>query len=178
MALPLFTASSAGSPGLWAALGISWWGLAVNALAFLGMAWVLGRYVYPSLLKALQDKADQYEAAGRLKREAAAELEKAEAELKRQTAKARAQAEEIVGSARAQAQALLEAAQEKAAAEAERIVQRGQDQLRADLLAARQELKAETARLAAEAAGALIRQRLNREADLALVGQTLGEERL
>ena len=171
----LLAASTGNSESLAGALGLNWWSLVVNALAFLIVAWVLGRYVYPVLSKALDAKADDYAAAGRLKAAADQALEQAEAQTKKLVGEARTAAEQIVGDARSQAAELIKTAEAKASAEAERIVAQGREQLAKDLNAARRELKADTARLVAAAASAVLRERMDETTDERLISRSLEE---
>ena len=171
----VLAASTGNSQSLSGALGLNLWSLLVNALAFLVVAWVLGRYVYPVLTRALDDKANEYAAASRLKQEADEALRKAEDETKKLIAEARATAEQIITDARSQAGELLQTAETKAGTEAERIISRGREQLAHDLNNARRELKAGTARLVAEATRAVLRDRVNQDIDGRLIERSLEE---
>jgi F-type H+-transporting ATPase subunit b len=171
----VLSASTGNTQSLTGALGLNWWSLVINGLAFLIVAWLLGRYVYPVLLKALDAKADDYAAASRLKQAADSALEKAEAETKKLISEARNTAEQILGDARDQATDLIKSAESKASAEAERIIANGREQLANDLEAARHELKADTARLVADATRAVLHDRLNHEIDERLISRSLEE---
>jgi F-type H+-transporting ATPase subunit b len=171
----VLVASTGNTQSLTGALGLNWWSLIINALAFLIVAWLLGRYVYPVLLKALDAKADDYAAASRLKAEADKVMEKAEAETRKLITEARTTAEQIITDARSLAGQLAQTAEAKANAEAERIIEHGREQLAHDLAAARRELKADTARLVAEATRSVLQERMDHEVDERLISRSLEE---
>ena len=166
-------AESSGFAGLATALGLNLQALILNTLAFFVIVWILGKFVFPSLIKALDAKRDELEAATRLERDAKVSLEQAEAKAEGIVQAARVSAEEILGAAKADATASLEAAHAKAAAQAERTVSEAREQLARDVTAARRELKTETARLVAEATGAVLNEKLDSEHDRALIGRSL-----
>lgn len=165
--------SSANSQSLAGALGLNWWSLLVNALAFLVVAWALGRYVFPGLLKSLDQKASDYAAASRLKQEASKALEQADEQTGKLIQEARTTAEQIVSDAREQATELLKAAEAKAEAEAERILNQGREQLTRDLAAARHELKADIARLVAATTQAVLEEQVDNATDERLIKRSL-----
>lgn len=171
----VLAASTASSPGLAGALGLNWWSLLINAISFLIVAWALGRFVFPGLLKSLDQKASDYAAASRLKQEAAQALEQTETQTAKLVHEARATAEQIARDARDQAAEMIKAAETKAAAEAERIVSQGREQLAHDLESARRELKADTARLVAAATQAVLQERVDQAADRRLISRSLEE---
>ncbi|HEY6736549.1 MAG TPA: F0F1 ATP synthase subunit B [Candidatus Saccharimonadia bacterium] len=167
------TTSSGGFGALFTALGLNWQALILNALAFLVVAWVLGRFVYPSLVKALDAKKDELEAASRQEREAAAKLDEARNQAQQVLAEARQSADEVLAAAKADASAQLDAARAKAGEQAERIVTEAREQLARDVLAARKELKTETAKLVASATEAVLGEKLDEHHDSQLIGRTL-----
>ena len=166
-------AESGGIGGLFTALGLNVQSLVLNTLAFLVVVVVLGKYVYPSLIKALDAKKDELEAATRLEREAKAALDKAEAKAGDVILEARASAEEIISTAKAAAAIQLEDARAKATAQTERSVVEAREQLQRDVMAARQALKHDTAELIAAATETILGEKLDSAADQALIGRSL-----
>ncbi len=59
--IPLFASST----GLLGAFGIDWRSLVLDAVAFLIVAGLLGKFVYPSLTRVLDAKTDELEAAAK-----------------------------------------------------------------------------------------------------------------
>jgi F-type H+-transporting ATPase subunit b len=167
------TGESGGIGSLFTALGLNFQSLIVNIIAFLIVAWVLGRFAFPSLIKALDAKKDELEAAARQEREAAAKLDAATKQANGVVRDARKAADEILASAKADSAAQIDAARTKAAEQGERLVAEAREQTRRDVLAARKELKAETAKLVASAAGAVLNEKLEGQGDQDLIKRSL-----
>ncbi len=162
-----------GFAGLFSALGLNWQTFILDTLAFLVTVWVLKKYVYPPLVKALDAKKDELEAAVRLEDEAKQSLVKAESQAGDIVAEARASADEILAAAKEQAGVQLETARAKAAAQAERTVTEAREQLARDVHAARQALKTDTAKLVADATETILDEKLDGAHDAELIGRAL-----
>ncbi|HVQ44460.1 MAG TPA: F0F1 ATP synthase subunit B [Candidatus Saccharimonadia bacterium] len=169
----IFLAESGGIGSLFTALGLNVQSLVLNTLAFLVIVWVLGKFVYPSLIKALDAKKDELEAAVRLEREAKEALEQASKQAQGVVAEARASAAEILDSAKADATAQIETARTRATEQGERLLAEAKEQVERDVLAARRELKAETAKLVAGATAAVLGEKLDSEHDRTLIARSL-----
>jgi F-type H+-transporting ATPase subunit b len=173
----IFLAETEGSAGgigaLFTALGLNLPALILNMLAFLVIVWVLGKFVYPTLIKALDAKKDEYEAAARMEAEAKTALAGAEDKANQALTEARRAADEILASAKADATAQIEAARTKATEQAERLVAEAHEQLNRDILTARKELKSETAKLVAGATGAVLKEKLDSSRDAELINRSL-----
>lgn len=165
--------SGGGIGSLFTALGLNVPALILNTLAFLLVVAVLGKYVYPHLIKALDAKKDELESAARMEQEAKKVLDTAEAQANKTISEARKAADEILASAKADATAQIEAARTKASEQAERLVNEAQEQLSRDITAARKELKAETAKLVAAATGAILDEKLDNSHDAELIKRSL-----
>lgn len=164
---------SGGIGALFTALGLNVPALLLNGLAFLLVVAILAKYVYPHLIKALDNKKDELEAAARHEREAKKALDKAEAQAGQVVSEARAAADEILATAKADAAAQLEAARTKGQEQAERLVSEAREQLSRDVTAARRDLKAETAKLVAAATGAVLGEKLDSQHDTDLINRSL-----
>lgn len=138
--------------------------LVVEVLAFLLILYILKRYVWPPLSKAMNDRqamirqqvADSEETTRRL-REAKERFDSALAE-------ARSEAARIRDDARADAQAIREELREQANAEVERIRVRGEEQLAAQREATVRELRAEIGGLSMQLAERIVGQSLDSDA--------------
>jgi F-type H+-transporting ATPase subunit b len=168
-----FLLADSGIGGLFTALGVDLKTLLLNAAAFLVVVWIMGRFVYPHLIKALDNKKAELEAATREQKAAAAALEKANQEAAEILAQARAAADEVVVLARDEAATLAKSTEDKAAAQAERIVTEAREQLAKDVAAARKSLKAETAKLVVQATEAVLAEKLDDKRDAELVTRAL-----
>jgi len=171
--MTILLAESGGIGGLFTALGLNMQSLVLNTLAFLVIAAVLGKYVYPSLVKALDAKKDELEAAARFERDAKLALEKAETKAEGVIGEARGVASDILASAKTDAVALVEAARAKTAEQSERTLSEAREQLARDVNDARQTLKHDTAKLVAAATETVLGEKLDASSDAALIGRSL-----
>ncbi len=165
--------SSGGFAGLFSALGLNTQTFVLDAVAFLVTVWILGKYVYPPLMKALDAKKDELEAATRLEQQAKVSLEKAEKGADAVLAEARKAADEIISSAHASAAEQIDEARKKAAEQAERMVGEAREQLSRDVLAARATLKADTTKLVAKATETILDEKLDDAKDASLIHRSL-----
>jgi F-type H+-transporting ATPase subunit b len=168
-----YATSSNGIAGLFTALGIDWRSLILDAAAFLITLAILAKYVYPILIKALDAKQNELEAATRLEKQAKSELEAAQGEISKMIGEARKSADEIIANARTQADELTKASNAKAKEQAGRIVDEAHEQLDRDIRRARETLKTDTIRLVAKATEALLNEKLNAGSDEKLIRQSL-----
>ncbi len=172
---PHFYMADSGLGGLFSALGLNWPAFLLNLAAFLVTAWVVGRYVFPPLTKALDAKREELEAAARLESDANKQLEAARGEAAGFIKQARVEADAIIETAKADATGVVETARKRATEQGERLVAEAREQLARDVLAARRELKAETARLVADATAVVLDEKLDPEHDAKLVARSLEE---
>lgn len=153
------------SSDIFTALGIDWKLLILQIVAFLILVWLLGKFVYPWLMKSVDDRQAKIEAAAK----AAEEAGKAAAEAEERTAalldEARKEAADIVNTARLESAAALQASEAKAKKQAEHIVSEAHEQIQKDILAAKKALQKETVELVAMATekvvGKLVDAKLN-----------------
>jgi F-type H+-transporting ATPase subunit b len=173
MHMHLLLADNSGIGALFTALGLNVPALLFNAAAFLLVVAILGKYVYPPLVKALDAKKAELEAATRNEVEAKQALDKAEAQAGQVVAEARRAADEILATAKADSATQIEAARTKAAEQGERLIAEAREQLTRDVAAARRELKSETAKLVATATEAVLGDKLDGTHDEALIRRSL-----
>jgi F-type H+-transporting ATPase subunit b len=170
---PHLLIASSGLAGLFSALGLNLQSLVLYSIAFLVTAWVVGKYVFPPLTKALDAKKDELEAALRHEKDAQAALDKAQHGAADILAQARVSADEIVATAHAEASEQIETARSKATAQTERIVIEAREQLAREVQAARRALKTDTAKLVAAAAETVLNEKLDSDRDAAVIGRSL-----
>ncbi len=167
-------ADSSGFGGLFTALGLNWQTFLLDTAAFLVTAYVVGKYVFPPLTRALDAKREELEAAVHLEQEANTKLTEASNQAAKVVSEARQAADEVMATAKADAAAQIEAARTKAHEQGERLVAEAREQLARDVLAARRELKGETARMVAQATEAVLGEKLDHQSDNALISRSLG----
>src|SRR5580704_7979694 len=160
-----FIMADSGIGGLFSALGLNWESFLLNMAAFLVTAYVVGKWVYPPLSKALDAKKDELEAAVRLEKEAAVKLDEAAVQAAQIVRKARGEADEILAMTREQANISLDEAKAKAQATADRTIAEAREQLARDVRNARDELRADTAKLVAGATEAVLGEKLSSRED-------------
>ena len=177
MTISYFLMAEASGGGLFTSLGLNLQTFIFDLVAFLVTAWVVGRWVFPPLTRALDAKKGELEATARHEAEAKKALEAAEKSAAQTLAKARESADEIIATAHADAAAQLDAAREKAGAQTERMINEARDQLSRDVQKARGELKSETARLVADATENLLGEKLDAKHDTALISRSLETEK-
>tara|TARA_B100000678_G_scaffold61604_1_gene49923 strand:- start:3 stop:539 length:537 start_codon:yes stop_codon:yes gene_type:complete len=173
--LQTFAETAETDGGLFGALGIDWRLLILQIVAFLIMVWVLGKFVYPWLMKSVDERQANIEAAAKAAKKAEAAAAESQEETASLLAQARKEAADIVATAKLEATNLANATEKKAKATAEKIVADAHDQLEKDVAAAKRELHNETLELVAMATGKVVGKTHTVEADQALIKEALKE---
>lgn len=172
-----FAAESTAETGLFGALGIDWRLLILQILAFLLLVVVLGKFVYPWLMKQVDERQANIEAA----QAAATEAKKAAENNREEVAElldiARKEAAEIVETAKLESAELLKRSENKAKKTAQRIADEAHAQLDKDVAAARVTLRNETVELVAVATEKIIGSQLSAGVDNKRIVTALEEAR-
>ena len=168
---------SSSNPSLLSALGIDWKLLITQALAFVILLWILKKFVYPPLIKSIDDRRAQIEAGLKEAKQSQEALEKAEVKVDELLEKARKEADDIVARSHQESQAMVADAEAKAKQRADQIVADAHEQLKADVNRARAELKEETIKLVASATEHIIGEKLDERKDAHLIKEALSKER-
>lgn len=168
---------STGIAGLFSALGLNWTTFILDGLAFLVVVFILRRYVYPPLVKAIDEKAEEIKAAAKAKATAEEMLEKTHTQADKIIAEAQASASDIVATAHGEADDIVAAARKKAETQADRIVAEGREQVARDVEDARRQLRGEMVKAVAAATEELIDENLSDDADSKLIEKTLAGRR-
>lgn len=134
------------------ALGINLEMLIFQSVAFLVLVWILAKFVFPPLLKAVDDRQAKIEESTKAAEEAEKKASEAEAAIEDTLKKARSEAADIVSTAKDEATAAIEKAETQAKTRAERIVAEAHESLEKDVIKAREDLKKDTLKLVKEAA--------------------------
>lgn len=173
--LQVLASTSSEKPGLFEALGIDWKLLLLQSIAFLIMLYVLKRFVYPPLTRALDERQKTVEAGLQAAKDAEAKAQKSQQEIEELLKTARKEASAIVATARSEAAASVESAEEKAKARAKRIADQAHEQIEQDVLAARKALKHDTIELVALATEKIINQKMDPAKDKKVIEASLQE---
>lgn len=168
-------AETTAKQGLLQVLGIDWKLLIIQSVAFLVLVWLLGKFVWPVLMRSIDSRREQIE-AGIAEAQASREaFEKAELEAGKLLAKARKQADEVIDRGHKEAAGMIADAETKAKQQAERLVADARKQLEADITKARHDLKADAAKLVAQATEQIIGEKLTGAKDAKLIEDKLRE---
>lgn len=170
------TAATEESQSLFSALGIDVKLLVEQAIAFLILVLVLGKFVYPALMKAVDGRREQIEAATREAKEAEEALAKAEEKVADMLAEARKEADDMLARTQQESNNVIADAEEKAKKRAEQIVADARTQLEVDVRKAREALKKDTVELVALATEKVIGEKLDDKKDGQLIKTALGEK--
>ena len=170
-------AAESSSPGLFQALGVDVRLLVLQMIAFLVLVWALGKWVYPILIKAIDNRQEAMEAGIKASQEAQKQAEKAEEKIGEELTAARKQADEILAATQKEANALIADAEEKAARRAKNIVEEAKSDMNNQIQVAREALKDETRALVASATEQIIAQKVDSSSDAKLVDAALNRAR-
>lgn len=176
MNLLTFVASAEpASSNLFVALGIDWKMLIFQALGFVVLVWLLGKFVYPVLMKTVDARQAEIEASTKAAVQAEKKAAKAEEDIAKLMKKARAEASEIVTTAKEEANAAIEAAESKAKQRGERLLADAQDQIGKDVIAAKKALHNETLDLVALATEKVVGKTVSPKVDAAVISAAVKE---
>jgi F-type H+-transporting ATPase subunit b len=129
-------------------------------VAFLVLLWLLARYVWPPLQRAMAERQATIERQLNEGQEARERLAAAEREYRELIDSTRADANRIREEARAEGQRIVEEFRERAQTEADRIRTRGEEQLAAQRDQVVTQLRGEMGRLAVELAERIVGESL------------------
>jgi F-type H+-transporting ATPase subunit b len=172
-----FATTEAASGGIFEALGIDWKTLIIQIVAFVILVWLLGKYVYPWLMKSVDERQASIEAGAKAADEAKAKAEAAEKEVAKLMKEARMQASDILATAKEEATAAIEKAEGKAVQKAETIIANAHEQMNKDVLAAKKALRNETIDLVAAATEKIIGSTLTPKLDDKVIAKSIEEVR-
>ncbi|HJV86689.1 MAG TPA: F0F1 ATP synthase subunit B [Noviherbaspirillum sp.] len=144
-------------------------------VVFFILAWFTMKFVWPPLMKALDERAEKIAnglaAADRGKAEMAAAEKRAQAEL----ATARDEGQKRIIDAEKRAQAIIDEAKKTASEEAARIVATAKADADQQVTRARDELRAQVAGLAVKGAEQILKREVNASAHAELLNQLKNE---
>lgn len=142
---------------------------------FLALAWLLRRYAWQPLLKALDDRQKTIAAAVEHARLAREQLEQAQAQAGQVLAQARREAEALFVEARADVARFRQEQRDKAAADAETLTQNAERQIQRETAKAVEAIRREAVDLSVAMASKLIRRQVSAQDQDALLQDALKE---
>ena len=159
------------SPGF----GVFFWML----IAFGILAFILGKFGWPMILKALQERETAIAESLSAAEKAREEMRQLKAHNEELLLEAKKERDEMLASARMAKEQIIEEARAKATEEADRIVENAKENLQYEKLRAMHELKNEIGNLSIEIAEKLLRHELsNRNSANELIRKELEEVHL
>lgn len=166
-------AAESENSGLLGALGIDWRLLLVQSVSFLILVWLLGKFVYPVLVRAIDERQAAIEKSSQAAKDAQVAAEKAEETTREQLQEAKRSAADIIAAAHSEAGVIVEQAEAKAHRRADHLIVQAEARLNADVAEARESLRKEMVALVAEATEAIIGEKLDSKKDAALIERAL-----
>jgi F-type H+-transporting ATPase subunit b len=149
--------------------------LIAQIIVFGILIWVTMKYIWPPIMKAMDERAtrisDGLSAADRAK----AELKDADARVAEEIKKARAQAAEIIEKAQQQGNQVIDKAKADALLEAARLKATAQAEIEGMVGKAREQLRGQVATLAVQGAQKIIQREINADTHKALLDQLVAE---
>jgi len=167
--------ATSGSGDLLSALGINWQLLIIQIVAFLLLVTLLGKFVYPWLMKSIDQRQKDIDDAKNASIEAQKFAQQGQKDIEELLDQARSEATEIVTTAKQEASDLVASSEEKSRLVAERIAKEAQDDIARDVEAAQKQLRTETLELVALATQKVIGSVHTKKPDEALIAQALKE---
>lgn len=165
------------STDLFSSIGINWKLLILQTIAFLILLWFLKKFVYPPLVAMLDKREAEIAMAAAAAREAQNQANKSEEATKKLLAEARAEAKDIVATAKDEASAMVADAETKSKAQAEHIVAAAHDEIAKEVIAAKKALHNETIDLVAAATEKVVGKTVNANVDTKVIETSLKESK-
>lgn len=174
--LTQFAASESAAGGdIFSTLGIDWRLLALQVIAFLILVWLLGKFVYPWLMKSVDERQEAIEASAKAAAEAEERAIEAQEEVAKLLKEARDEARDIVATAKDEAAAMVADSEEKAKKRAEKIVKDAHEQINKDVIAARKALHNDTIELVALATEKVVGKVVSSDIDKKIIAEAVKE---
>lgn len=171
----LLAAAPEAQGGIIEALGIDWRLLILQIVAFLVLVAVLGKFVYPWLMKSVDERQENIEAAAKAATKAQAAAANSQEETAKLLSEARKEANDIIATAKLEATEMRSQLESKAKSTAEKIVADAQSQLQKDIDSAKRDLHNETLTLISLATEKVVRGTLTKAADEKVITEALAD---
>lgn len=159
--------------GIFGALGIDLQTLIFQLIAFLILVAVLGKWVFPVLIKTVDKRQEGIEASAKAAAEAQAAADEAEKKIAKLLKSARSEADEIVSTAKVEAAAAFEVSEQKSKKHADQIVANAKEQIEKDILLAKKTLHNETIELVAFATEKVVGKAVSADIDNKVIADSL-----
>ncbi len=143
--------------------------LIAQALAFAGLIWLIATFVWPPLLKAIEERQQKIAEGLAAADNASRNLAQADAKVAEELKAARAKANEIIEQAHQRANQLIDAAKADAVAEGQRQRALADAEIEAAANRAKEDLRRHVSQLAVTGAEKLLKREIDASAHKALI---------
>lgn len=164
---------AAANKSVFESLGIDWQMLILQIVAFLVLVFILGKYVYPWLMKSVDERQANIDAANKAASEAQSAAVDAEERVEKLLKQARNEAADILATAKLESAAAQTASEEKAKKRSEQIVADAQSEIQKEVVAAKKALHNETLELVALATEKVVGKAVSSKIDESLITDAL-----
>lgn len=158
-------------------LGIDWKMLIFQIVAFLVMVWLLGKFVYPFLLKSVDDRQKKIEIGAKAAEKASHKAADTEKRIAKLLSDARIEANEIVATAKVESAATLSATEEKSKKLADQITSAAKEQIDKDVLAAKNALHNEMVELVTLATEKVVGRVVSNDIDNTIIADSIKDDK-
>ena len=172
-----FAETAAPQEDIFSALGIDWRLLILQIIAFLVLVFLLGKFVYPWLMKSVDERQANIDAANKAAAKAQAAAEKNNEQVAELLAQARQEAAEIVSTAKLESSEMVATSEKKAKKSAEQIVAEAHAQIGKDVENVRKQLYNDTLELVGLATEKVVGSTLGKNADSELIAKAIKESK-
>ena len=172
-----FATTEAADNGLAGMLGIDWKMLIFQIVAFLIMVFILGKFVYPWLIKSVDDRQKKIEIGAKAAEKANHSAADAEKRIAKLLSDARAEANDIVATAKVESTATLNATEEKSKKLADQITVAAREQIDKDVLAAKNALHNEMVELVALATEKVVGKVVSNDIDNKIITSAVKDDK-
>lgn len=157
------------------ALGIDFQTLIFQLVAFLLLVAVLGKWVFPVLIKTIDKRQADIEAGAKAAEQAKQAAADTKSSVNEMLKEARAEANAIVAQAKKEASSMIEQAESKAKARAESVMANAEDEINKNVEAAKKTLHNEAIELVAIATEKVLGSAVNDKIDESLIASSVKE---
>lgn len=170
-----FGNAEAPSGGIMESLGIDWQTLILQIIAFLILVFLLGKFVFPTLTKILDDRQTKIDSANKAAEHAKIAADEAEVKVSKLLEKARLEAADILSLAKLESENNVSASEKKAKKQAEQIVESAQADISRQIDSAKKALYDETLELVSMATGKIIGKSMTDKLDKDFIEKSIKE---
>ncbi len=167
--------AASGSGDLLGSLGIDWRLLIIQIIAFSILVALLGKFVYPLLMKSIDERQKNIDDAQKASEEAQKAANKTKLAVEELLSEARQEASAIVATAKEEATDIVAASEEKARTSAERIAAEAKKELARDVETAKKALHNDTLELIALATEKVVGKSHAKNIDAGIIADSLKE---